>query len=62
MGFDITFLNEEYTEKGMLDKSIKFLSELVFKPNITKKRNGICFNEEPWLTSVSTALDLALGV
>lgn len=46
MGFDITFLNEEYTEKGMLDKSIKFLSELVFKPNITKKRNGICFNED----------------
>ena len=24
--------------------------------------NGICFNEEPWLTSISTALDLALGV
>lgn len=46
MGFDITFLNEEYSEKGMLDKSIKFLSDLVFKPNITKKRNGICFNEE----------------
>ena len=46
MGFDITFLNEEYTEKGMLDKSIKFLADLVFKPNITKKRNGICFNED----------------
>ena len=46
MGFDVTFLNEEYTEKGMLDKSIKFLSDLVFKPNITKKRNGVCFNEE----------------
>lgn len=24
--------------------------------------NGICFNEEPWLTSFSTALDLAFGV
>ena len=46
MGFDVTFLNEEYSEKGMLDKSIKFLADLVFKPNITKKRNGICFNEE----------------
>ena len=46
MGFDITFLNEEYTEKGMLDKSIKFLADLIFKPNITKKRNGICFNED----------------
>lgn len=46
MGFDVTFLNEEYTEKGMLDKSIKFLADLVFKPNIIKKRNGICFKEE----------------
>ena len=46
MGFDVTFLNEEYSEKGMLDKSIKFLSDLVFHPNITRKRNGICFKEE----------------
>lgn len=46
MGFDVTFLNEEYTEKGMLDKSIKFLADLVFKPNTVKKRNGICFAEE----------------
>ena len=46
MGFDITFLNEEYTEKGMLDKSIKFLADLIFKPNIEKGRNGIKFKEE----------------
>lgn len=46
MGFDVTFLNEEYTEKGMLDKSIKFLSEIVFRPNIGKKRNYKYFNEE----------------
>lgn len=46
MGFDVTFLNEEYTEKGMLDKSIKFLSDLVFKPNIEKKSGGIRFKEE----------------
>lgn len=46
MGFDVTFLNEEYTEKGMLDKSIKFLSDLIFKPNIEKTRTGIKFNEE----------------
>ncbi|MBQ9072104.1 MAG: insulinase family protein [Bacilli bacterium] len=46
MGFDVTFLNEEYTEEGMLDESIKFLSNLVFKPNIEKKRNGTCFNED----------------
>ena len=46
MGFDVTFLNEEYSEKGMFDKSVKFLADLVFKPNITKKRNGVCFKEE----------------
>lgn len=46
MGFDITFLNEEYTEKGMLDKSIKFLSDMIFKPNIEKNRVGIKFKEE----------------
>lgn len=46
MGFDVTFLNEEYTEEGMMEKSIKFLSDLVFKPNITRKRNGISFNED----------------
>ena len=46
MGFDVTFLNEEYSEKGMLDKSIKFLADLVFKPNIYRKRNGIAFSEE----------------
>ena len=37
MSFEATFLNEEYTEKCMLDKSIKFLSDLVFNPNIDSK-------------------------
>ena len=37
MSFEATFLNEEYTEKGMLDKSIKFLSDLVFNPNVDSK-------------------------
>ena len=46
MNFAITFLNEEYTENGMLDESIKFLSDLIFKPNIDKKRNIITFKEE----------------
>ena len=46
MGFDVTFLNEEYTESGMLDKSIKFLADLVFKPNIERKRTGVGFNEQ----------------
>ena len=45
MNFAISFLNEEYTEKGMLDESIKFLSELIFKPNIERKRNEISFNK-----------------
>lgn len=46
MNFEATFLNEEYTEKGMLDKSIKFLADLIFKPNIEKNKNEISFNEE----------------
>lgn len=37
MSFEATFLNEEYTESGMLDKSIKFLSDLIFNPNIDSK-------------------------
>ena len=46
MNFEATFLNEEYTEKGMLDKSIKFLADIIFKPNIERNRNTIVFNEE----------------
>lgn len=37
MSFEATFLNEEYTEPGMLDKSIKFLSDLIFNPNVDSK-------------------------
>jgi len=51
MGFDVTFLNEEYTEEGMLEKSIKFLSEIVFKPSIERKRNGIGFNDDNYKLS-----------
>lgn len=46
MNFAISFLNEEYTEKGMLDESIKFLSDLIFKPNIERKKNEISFNND----------------
>lgn len=46
MGFDISFLNEEYTEPGMMDKSIKFLADLVFKPNVCKKNGTTIFKEE----------------
>ena len=45
MNFAVTFLSENYTEKGMLDESIKFLADLIFKPNIETKRNEISFNK-----------------
>lgn len=34
MALEFTFLNEKYTEKGMLNKSIEFLYNIIFKPNI----------------------------
>lgn len=38
MGFDIIFLNEEYTEEGMFDKSIDFLTSILFRPNLDHKK------------------------
>lgn len=35
INFVLSILNERYTEKGMLEKSIEFLSEILFHPNIT---------------------------
>ena len=57
MGFDVTFLNEEYTEEGMLEQSIKFLSEIVFKPSIERKRNGIGFNDDNYKLSYNLLKD-----
>ena len=57
MGFDVTFLNEEYTEKGMLDKSIKFLADLIFKPNVGKKGNTISFKEENFVLAYNLLKD-----
>ena len=54
MTFDFTFLNEEYTEEGMIDKSIRFLSEVLFNPNIERKRNKISFNEKNYSISYNT--------
>ena len=34
LSFKIRFLNEKYTEKGMNEESIKFLLDLIFKPNL----------------------------
>ena len=42
MSFKESFLNESYTEVGMNIKSIEFLLELIFNPNIKDKK----FNEE----------------
>ena len=57
MNFTATFLNEEYTEKGMLDESIKFLSDLIFKPNIDKKRNETSFNNDNFELSYNLLKD-----
>ena len=46
MAFSITFLSDKYTEDGMFDKATKFLSEIIFNPNIEKKRNKTSFKEE----------------
>ena len=57
MNFSATFLNEEYTEKGMLDKSIDFLANLIFKPNINQKKNEKSFNEENFELSYNLLKD-----
>ena len=57
MNFTATFLNEEYTEKGMLDESIIFLSDLIFKPNIDKKRNETSFNNDNFELSYNLLKD-----
>ena len=44
MSFEETFLNEKYTEKGYLEKSINFLFELIFNPNISNNK----FINEPF--------------
>ncbi len=38
MSFELTHLNEKYTEKGMNKKSLEFLLELIFNPNVTKNK------------------------
>ena len=51
MSFDVTFLNEKYTEEGMLDKSVNFLSDIIFKPNVIKQKNSITFDESSYKNS-----------
>lgn len=37
INFCMSLLNEKYTEKGMLEESIKFLSDVIFNPNFNKE-------------------------
>ena len=46
MGFDITFLKEEYTEDGMFDKSFDFLTSILFNPNLDKSKTYKQFNKK----------------
>jgi len=46
MGFDIVFLNEKYTEHGMFDKSIDFLIDILFKPNLDDSKMQKSFNKK----------------
>lgn len=57
MNFSVTFLNEEYTEEGLLDESIKFLADIIFKPNIEKNKNGISFNSKNFKQSYNLLKD-----
>lgn len=45
MSFACNFLNEKYTEKGMLEQSISFLLDLIFDPNIENNK----FATEPFI-------------
>ncbi len=36
--FRLSVLNDKYTEEGNLEKSIEFLSEIIYKPNVENKK------------------------
>lgn len=57
MNLSVTFLNEEYTEEGMFDKSIDFLYELIFNPNITKEHDRVAFNQKSFNIAYNTLRD-----
>lgn len=38
LSFNLTFLNEEYTESNMLCKSMDFLMEILFNPNVNNNK------------------------
>lgn len=37
VSFTLSILNEKYTEKGMIDESIKFLHDVIYHPNFNKE-------------------------
>ena len=45
LSFNLTFLNEEYTEKGLNNKSLDFLMEVLFNPNVSNNKfDSLSFN------------------
>lgn len=45
LSFNLTFLNEEYTEKGLHNKSLDFLMEVLFNPNVSNNKfDSLSFN------------------
>ena len=42
--FYLSFLNEKYTEEGMLDSSLELLSNIIFDPNFDEKSSKEAFN------------------
>ena len=45
VGFDIVFLNEQYTEPGIFDKSFDFLVSMLFHPNLDQNKMTKQFNK-----------------
>ena len=45
LSFNISFLNPKYTEENMDEKSIKFLNEILFNPNVNNNmfNSNYCF-------------------
>ncbi len=58
MGFDCIFLNPKYTEKGMLEQSLSFLSEILFSPNVDE--DGFC--EEGYNNAYHNLEDYLLSI
>jgi len=58
MGIDTVFLNEKYTEKGMLEKSIDFLCQIIFEPNLIQTKKGFEFDKNNFDISYNILKDV----